>query len=163
MWVVAGVLLALVVIGAIAGFHAGPHAHLLAAIAGVVAAVWLVVMALLGYTHPLLYVLLGADVTLTALLGYAGWRVIKSPHAVAEHDKPPPGVEGKLGVAVGALDPAGVVRVGGEEWTAVSLNGPVPVGGRVQVINAKGVRLEVWNEESPALGTAVVTEEGTSS
>lgn len=163
MWVVAGVLLALVVLGAVAGFHAGPHAHLFASVAGVVAAVWLIVMALVGNAHPLLYVLLGADVTLTALMSFAAWRVMSNPGSVAEHNKPPANVEGHLGVVVSPLEPAGIVRVDGEEWTAVSLNGTVPVGGRVQVINAKGVRLEVWGEESPALGAPGIKEEGTSS
>lgn len=160
MWVVAGVLLGMVVLGTIAGFHVGPHTHLAASVAGVLAAVWLVLMAALGYGMPLLYVLLAADVTITAGAGLAGWRVLKSPGAIAAHDEPPPSIEGRMGVAVGELDPEGVVRVGGEEWTAVSLNGPVRAGGQVQVINVRGVRLEVWGEDNAALGPAEPRDEG---
>lgn len=162
MWVVAGILLGLAALGAIAGFHAGPHAHLAGAVVGVVAAVWLVVMAALGDSRPLLYVLLGADVSITALMGFAGWRVLSTPGSIAEHDRPPARIEGHLGRAVGRLDPEGVVRVDGEEWSALSLNGPVEPGARVQVINANGVRLEVWREDDESL-PPVVREKGTSS
>lgn len=162
MWVIAGILLGLVVLAAVAGFHVGPHAHLLGVVAGCLAAVWLVVMALVGNPHPLLYALLGADVTITSLLGLGAWRVLKHPDALAEKNKPPPLIEGRVGTVVAALGPEGIVRVGGEQWTAVSLNGPVPVGGRVQVINAKGVRLEVWGESEPVLAPGQ-SEEGISS
>ncbi|MHB8244107.1 MAG: NfeD family protein [Acidimicrobiales bacterium] len=163
MWVVAGILLGLVVLGAVAGFHAGPHAHLIGSVAGVVAALWLLVMALLGDSRPLLYVLLGADVTISAIMGFAGWKVLHSPEGIAEHDRPPPSVEGHLGVAVAALSPEGIVRVGGEDWTAVSLNGPVPVGGRVQVISKNGVRLEVWGEDNPVIAPSALRDEGAQS
>lgn len=162
MWVIAGILLGLVVLGAVAGFHAGPHAHLLGAVAGVLAAIWLVVMALVGNPHPLLYVLLGADVTITGLLAYAGWKVLQSPGTIAEHDKPPSSIEGKIGTAVGALTPEGIVTVAGEQWTAISLNGPVPAGAHVQVISSKGVRLEVWGEDERVLAPGQ-SEEGVSS
>lgn len=151
MWIVAGVLLGLVVLGIVAGFHVGPHAHLAGAIAGVIAAAWLVIMLALGDARPILYVLLGADVSITALMGFAGWRVLSSPHGLAEHDVPPPSAEGRHGVAVKALDPEGIVRVEGEEWSAVSLNGPIASGAEVQVIRVNGVRLEVWGEDNPPL------------
>jgi membrane-bound ClpP family serine protease len=60
---------------------------------------------------------------------------------------------------VEALDPAGIVRVAGEDWTAVSLNGPVPAGGRVQVVSVRGVRLEVWGEDLSALQLAQPADE----
>ncbi|MGO9198257.1 MAG: NfeD family protein [Acidimicrobiales bacterium] len=163
MWIVAGILLGIVVLGVIAGFHVGPHAHLFASVAGVVAAAWLLVMAFLGESRPLLYVLLGADVTITGLMGFAAWRVLKTPEAVGAHNEPAPSVEGDIGTALGPLNPEGIVRVGGEEWSAVSLNGPVRAGGKVQVINANGVRLEVWGEENPALAPPVNKDEGATS
>ncbi|MHB1988759.1 MAG: NfeD family protein [Acidimicrobiales bacterium] len=163
MWIVAGILLGMVVLGVAAGFHTGPHTHLAATVAGALAAVWLVIMAVLGDSMPLLYVLLGADVTITGIAGVAGWKVLRSPLAAAARNEPPRSVEGHMGLAVGRLDPAGIVRVGGEEWTALSLNGPVPAGGRVQVINANGVRLEVWREDDPALTEPATKDEGATS
>ena len=163
MWIVAGILLGIVVLGAIAGFHAGPHAHLWASVAGVVAAAWLITMAFLGDSRPLLYVLLGADVSITALMGFAGWKVLSSPEGAAAHDKPPPSVEGRMGVAVGPIDLEGIIRVGGEEWSAVSLNGPIAAGDSVQVINTRGVTVEVWGEENPALPPPVRTDERSTS
>jgi membrane-bound ClpP family serine protease len=55
-------------------------------------------------------------------------------------------LEAAEGVAVSALTPEGIVRVRGEEWSAVSVNGPVPADTKVQVLRAGGVRLEVWGE-----------------
>ena len=42
MWIVAGVLLGLVVFSSIFGFHIGPHAHAVAAVAGIAAAGFLI-------------------------------------------------------------------------------------------------------------------------
>lgn len=160
MWVVAGILLGAVVLGGAAGFHVGPHAHFAASVLGVVAAVWLVIMVALGYAEPLLYVLLAADVTVSAGIGLYGWRALRTPGALASVNEPPPSVSGRFGQAVSDLDPDGVVRVGGEEWSAVSLNGPVSAGAEVQVISVKGVRLEVWGEKKPMLGGAEPKGEG---
>ncbi len=163
MWIVAGILLGLALLGAIAGLHVGPHGHAVGAVAGVLAAVWLIVMLALGDARPILYVLLGADVSITALMGFAGWRVLASPHAMAEQNTPPPSCEGHVGLAVGGLEPGGIVRVDGEEWSAVSVNGNVPAGGRVQVIRVNGVKLEVWGEDLPALSPRALKDEGASS
>ena len=43
MWIIAGVLLGLVVLASLVGFHSGPHAHVAAGVVGVLAAAWLVV------------------------------------------------------------------------------------------------------------------------
>lgn len=162
MWIVAGILLAMVVIGLLAGFHVGPHAHVGAAIAGVIAAAWLLVMLALGDTRPLLYVLLAADVSVTGLAGIGAWRVIRDPGALAETNKPSSqSVAGKLGVATSDLDPEGIVTVRGEQWSAVSLNGRIPAGREVQVINADGVRLEVWGEEPSELPSPELKDERT--
>lgn len=160
MWIVAGVLLGLVVLGVVAGFHAGPHAHAAAAAVGAVAAAWLVAMAALGYAEPLLYVLLAADVTVSGLAGFAAWRVLRRPGNLAEHDSlPSRSLEGTYGVAVTDLGPEGIVSVHGEQWTAISLNGGVASGTPVQVITASGVRLEVWGETNEALGPPQSGEE----
>jgi membrane protein implicated in regulation of membrane protease activity len=163
MWIVAGILLGLALLGALAGLHVGPHGHALGTAAGVLAAVWLLIMLALGDARPILYVLLGADVSITALMGVAGWRVLSTPNAMAEHDTPPPSCEGHFGVAVGALEPGGIVRVDGEEWSAESVNGTVPAGGRVQVLRVNGMKLEVWGEDNPALAPRALNDEGASS
>ena len=48
MWVGVGVLLGLVVVASVLGFHVGPHGHLAAFGLGVAAAIWLIVMAATG-------------------------------------------------------------------------------------------------------------------
>jgi membrane-bound serine protease (ClpP class) len=52
---------------------------------------------------------------------------------------------GKIGVARSTIDPTGSVQVGGELWTAELLPGepPIPVGARIIVESAEGIRLRV--------------------
>ncbi len=57
-----------------------------------------------------------------------------------------PSLRGAAGVAVTELRPAGVVRVGGETWSAASVSGPLAAGAPVHVLAARGVCLEVWSE-----------------
>ena len=57
-----------------------------------------------------------------------------------------PELRGKTGVAVTPLEPAGVVRIGGENWSAHSASGPLPAGAPVHVLGIRGVRLDVWSE-----------------
>ncbi|HTZ08453.1 MAG TPA: NfeD family protein [Acidimicrobiales bacterium] len=174
MWAIAGVLLGLVVLATILGFHAGPHLHLAAGVLGVVAAVWLAVMVADGDSVPVLSLLLGLDIVLSAGVGVLAWRGLRARGAGTVGHRLL-SLEGAEGVAVGELGPQGIVRVGGEDWSAVSLNGTVPAGGRVQVIGADRVRLEVWGEpdeaadeappsplprtSEPAAGTAAGTDE----
>jgi membrane-bound ClpP family serine protease len=111
-------------------------------------------MAIFGNPHPLLYLLLGADVIIAAAVGVLAWRGLQEP--AAAHDEPAMrSIEGAMGVAVSALSPEGVVRVGKEEWSAVSLNGNVAIGDAVQVIKAAGVRLEVWGESNELTAPSV--------
>jgi membrane-bound ClpP family serine protease len=46
------------------------------------------------------------------------------------------------------LAPEGIVRVRGELWSAVSINGTVPVSTPVHVVRAAGVRVEVWGDDA---------------
>jgi membrane-bound ClpP family serine protease len=147
MWVVAGVLLGLVVLASLIGFHTGPHAHVVAGAAGLAAAAWLVAMAVDGRSSSLLWVLLGADLVVSAGVGVAAWSVLAHGTA-AGPGYPPARLEAAEGVALSDLDPEGIVRVGGEQWSAVSVNGTVRRGTGVQVLRAGGVRLEVWGEET---------------
>jgi hypothetical protein len=154
MWVVAGVLLGLVVLAALMGFHAGPHVHAAAGVLGVAAAGWLVYMVVSGRSLTVLGVLLSADLVVCVGVAVLAWRGLSTRGLVVPGHRflSPMAAEG---VAVGDLDPQGIVRVHGENWSAVSVNGTVPAGGRVQVIGGTGVRLEVWGEEPESDGTGV--------
>ncbi|MGD0381323.1 MAG: NfeD family protein [Acidimicrobiales bacterium] len=145
MWIVAGVLLGLVVLTSLVGFHSGPHTHVVAGVIGLLAAAWLIVMAVDGRSAPILWALLSADLIVSAGVGVMAWfglsgRATAGGSAVS--------LEGAEGVALSDLAPEGVVRVRGEQWTAVSLNGTVPKGTRVQVLRTSGVHLEVWGEDA---------------
>ncbi len=150
MWIIAGVLLGLVVLASLVGFHSGPHVHAAAGVIGVAAAAWLVVMAVDGRSAPILWALLTADLVVSAGVGVMAWLGLSR--------RPTPGhrvvsLEGAEGVAVSDLAPEGIVRVRGEQWSAMSVNGTVRAGTRVQVLRASGVHLDVWGEdEEPALG-----------
>jgi membrane-bound ClpP family serine protease len=148
MWVITGVLLGLVVLASLIGFHVGPHAHLVAGVCGVLAGVSLVTLAVAGSDSALLWALLAGDLTVSAGIGYLAYRGLsEGRQPFAEH---------RLltraraeGVAISDLDPEGIVRVQGEEWSAMAINAPVRSGSPVLVVGHAGVRLEVWGEESP--------------
>jgi membrane-bound ClpP family serine protease len=146
MWVIARVLLGLVVLASVLGFHVGPHAHVAAGVLGLLAAVWLVVMAVDGRSAPVLWALLSADVVVSAGIGTLAWKGLSTRgiYVTDRHLVSPAGAEG---VAVGDLDPNGIVRVNGENWSAVAVNPPVRAGSPVQVVRAAGVRLEVWGDD----------------
>lgn len=147
MWIVAGVLLGVVVLASLVGFHTGPHAHVVAGVVGVLAAAWLVYMAVDGRSAPLVWALLSADLVVTAGVGIIGWKGLSAPHAGPAHGS----LEGSEGVAVSDLAPEGIVTVRGEQWSAVSVNGTVRAGTRVHVVRTAGLRLEVWGEAPDTL------------
>lgn len=154
MWVIAGVLLGLVLLALLVGFHLGPHAHLLAGVFGLLAAVVLVTMAMKGDSASVLWVLLAGDLTVSGAVGFLAWRGLSGGRPIsAQHGLSAQGGllvrSGAEGVAVSDLDPAGIVRVNGEEWSAIAVNAPVRSGVAVQVVGRGGVRLEVWGEELP--------------
>ena len=142
MWIVAGVLLGLVALMTLAGFHLGPHSHLIAGVLGAAAAALLLVMALSGAGDDVLYLLLGADLALSAGVGTLAYKGLTGK-ARAELHRPGRGLEGLAGVAVSDIDPGGVVRIGGETWSATTSGGRIPAGTPVEVLRAGGVRLEV--------------------
>lgn len=143
MWVIAGVLLGLVVLGSVVGFHSGPHTHAVAGVLGVIAAAWLLYMVAQGKSAALLWTLFGADLVVSAGMAILAWYGL-SGRGTRGHLRV--SLEGAEGVAVGDLSPEGIVRVRGEQWSAVSVNGPAPAGTAVQVLRAVGVHLEVWAE-----------------
>jgi len=147
MWVIAGVLLGVVVLASLIGFHVGPHAHILAGVFGLLAAAWPVWMAVDGRSAPVLWALLTADVVVSAGVGTLAWKGL-SMREVDNGVRRQLSVEGAEGVAVGDLDPSGIVRVNGEHWSATAMNGTVRSGTPVQVLRVNGLRLEVWGDEA---------------
>jgi len=64
----------------------------------------------------------------------------------AQRAKPVTGVSGLIGetgIALGTLDPAGMIQVQGELWSAESIGGTVQEGGKVRVKEMKGLKLFV--------------------
>ena len=147
MWIITGVLLGMFCLAALVGFHAGPHAHGVAVGLGVLASGLLVYMLIERDSSPGIWSVFGADLLATAGLGVLAWKGISEyrGEVAADHRHPLEGVEG---VAVSDLAPGGIIRVRGEEWSAVSVNGSAQRGSPVQVLRATGVRLEVWSEEA---------------
>ncbi|HZC04788.1 MAG TPA: NfeD family protein [Ktedonobacterales bacterium] len=55
----------------------------------------------------------------------------------------PEALLGKEGIATSALSPSGVVRVDGEDWSAIADVEPINSGERVEIIGVEGVTLRV--------------------
>ena len=151
MWIIAGVLVGLVLLGSLVGFHSGPHTHAAAVVIGVLAAGWLVFMAADGRSAPVLWALLSADLVVSAGVGIMAWKALSSPGGAGLHRS----LEGAEAVAVTDLEPEGIVRLRGEQWSAVSVNGTVRTGSPVHVLRAAGVRLEVWGEDAEGVRAEV--------
>jgi membrane protein implicated in regulation of membrane protease activity len=147
MWIITGVLLGLVCLATVFGFHAGPHAHGVAGALGVFAGGCLVYLLIEHGSGPGLWSVLGVDLLSSAGLAVLGWKGVSEykEEVLADHRHPLEGVEG---VAVSDLVPDGIIRIRGEEWSAISVNGSARRDTRVQVLRATGVRLEVWSEEA---------------
>jgi membrane-bound ClpP family serine protease len=150
MWVVAGVLLGLVVLATLIGFHSGPHAHVAAGVIGLAAAAWLVLMAAEGRSAPMLWLLLTADVVVSVGVGIMAWKGFSTLSRGKGHQ--PLSIEGAEGTALSDLAPDGVVQVRGEHWSATSVGGQIRAGAKVHVVRMSGVRLEVWGEQPEAVG-----------
>jgi membrane-bound ClpP family serine protease len=150
--VIAGVLLGLVVLASLIGFHTGPHSHFAAGVLGVIAALWLAIMALDGRSSALLWTLFGADLVVSAGLTTAAWKAL-SVERLSGSTRKITHLEGAAGFAKTDLAPDGIVRVRGEDWSATSANGNVAAGAPIQVISADGVRLMVWADELPLIDT----------
>ena len=88
MWVIAGVLLGLVVLASLIGFHVGPHAHLAAGVFGVLAAAWLVVMAVDGRSAPVLWALLSADLIVSAGIATLAWKGLTTEGRLCRRSSP---------------------------------------------------------------------------
>jgi membrane protein implicated in regulation of membrane protease activity len=142
--VVAGVVLAIALIAWLGGFHVGPQAHVAAGVLALIAAGWMVVLALRGQSAPLLWTLVGVALFVAATAAVGAWFGLRGK-GVVTYD--PHALEGAEAIAVSDLDPEGRVRVRGEIWKATAVNGTARVGTRVQVLRVSGLHLEVWAEE----------------
>jgi membrane protein implicated in regulation of membrane protease activity len=159
MWAIAGILLGLVLVASLLGFHAGPHMHVAAGVMGLFAAGWLVAIALAGPPWPGLWVLLSADLVVSGCVGVLAWRgLTHRPTVFSTSDGH--ALEGAHGVAVTDLTPEGIVRVLGEQWSAVAANGSATAGTVVQVLRVSGVRLDVWAEEPSFVPGIVAPPDG---
>jgi membrane protein implicated in regulation of membrane protease activity len=146
MWVVAEVLLGAMVLLAVLGLHFGPHSHLASAAFGALAAIWLLVMVATTQAGPLVFTLLGVDAFASTVLFVSARSIRHLPSAGRRTS-----LEGRDGVAVSDLSPDGIVRVGGEDWSAHAVNGTVSAGDPVSVVEATGVRLKVWGTHVPEI------------
>ena len=159
MWAIAGILLGLVIVASLLGFHGGPHMHVAAGILGLLAAGWLLAIALTGPVWSGLWVLFSADLVISLSVGILGWRALtQRPPTTAM--RAGHSLDGAHGIAVTDLTPTGIVRVLGEQWSAVAANGSAAAGTSVQVLDVKGVRLEVWVEEPSTLDLAATPPRG---
>jgi membrane-bound ClpP family serine protease len=149
MWIITGVLLGLVCLAAVVGFHFGPHAHVVAVAMGALVAGWFIYLIAERGPGPVLWTLLGTDLIVGVGVGALAWKGLSGSGTVTESHRGSP-LEGAEGIAVSRLAPDGIVSVWGEHWSAISVNGTVAASTPVQVLRAVGVRLEVWGEDAQA-------------
>lgn len=144
MPVVAGVLLSLALVVWLAGFHLGPHAHVIAAAVALVGAGWLVIAILDGRSAPALWAVVAAVVVISSVAALTATLAISGRGTI---DYDPHRIEGREALVVDDLAPDGRVRVRGEVWAATAVNGVARTGTRVQVLRVTALHLEVWAEE----------------
>jgi membrane-bound serine protease (ClpP class) len=85
-----------------------------------------------------------------ALLGF--FLLVVQKTARAQRLRPASGVEtlvGARGRTLTPLAPRGTVHVRGEEWTAESVDGPLPAGTEIAVVGYEGLRLRVARAAQP--------------
>jgi len=140
------ILLAVIAVASVLGFHVGPHGLVASGGIGAVAALVLIVdvifLANVASQGLSLGILILVVVLSSAIFGL-GIRAVKSSKRLASAS-----LIAKLllapGVAVTDLTPVGTVRILGETWTAESLSGAVKAGVEVYVSEIDGIRLKVW-------------------
>ena len=149
MWVFAGILLGLVVLASLFGFHAGPHAHLVAGALGALAATVLLVMAVEGDASELSWLLLRWR---SGAFGRSGSRGLAGFGQTGPDRRPPSGAGSHRSGRGGRERPRprrhsesarrGLERDSGQR--------PGQVGDGGAGRGPGGVRLEVWGEELPS-------------
>jgi membrane-bound ClpP family serine protease len=155
-WGTGAILLALLIATGVLCAHAGGHAWFVPLPALALAAIWALTASARSAEAAWWLVALCAVACAGGAL-VAGAALRQRLHGTLVGL---PELRGTSGVAVTTLDPGGIVRVGGENWSARSVSGPLQAGAPVHVLGVRGVRLDVWSE----LGTVpdhtmIATEE----
>jgi membrane-bound serine protease (ClpP class) len=91
---------------------------------------------LVRVSRPFLGIVVAIDAAFMLVVMRAGWRVRRMP-------PPDTSVVGAEGVVTSDLDPVGTVLVRSEHWTAESVEGKIPAGTKVHVVEHEGLRLKV--------------------
>jgi membrane-bound serine protease (ClpP class) len=90
----------------------------------------------------------GGSALFFVILARASFRYLRLPTASGSHL-----LVGTVGVAKSDVDPSGIVRVAGEDWTATSEAGPIRQGEQIRVHRVDGVRLVVIHVKERQGGT----------
>lgn len=151
MLLLAIVLVVVVVVGVAVGMHAGPHGLLAGAGFAVIGALVLAVTLAFGGSTASGVLTWGAVGVMGVVgagatgLGVASLRKVAATPSVESSTTT--SLLGAEGVALSDLAPAGTVRVQGETWSAVAIEGTIRAGARVFVADRQGLRLQVWTDE----------------
>ncbi len=113
MWIITGVLFAMVCLATAIGFHTGPHTHSVAVALGALGALWIAYVLVFRSAGPVMWSLLGADLVVAAGVGTLAWKGLSGVNAATEGSRLTQ-LEGLEGVAVNELAPEGIVRLRGE-------------------------------------------------
>jgi membrane-bound ClpP family serine protease len=146
---VALVVLVVVALVIAVGVHTGPHGLVAAGTLGIAASIGFVIgiiaLAPTGTRTFVAWFLLAATGLISAGAVVAGAVALPALRR-RQSALGTGGLYGAEGVALTALTPKGTVRVRGETWTAESVNGQVPAGAPVHVMEIDGLRLRVWSD-----------------
>jgi membrane protein implicated in regulation of membrane protease activity len=139
--------------------HAGGHVWLVPVPAAALAAVWAVTVGSGNGSGAVAWGLAGGTAAASGLALLVALPALADP--VVRIRTGADALQAAEGTSVTPLSPTGVVRVGGEPWTAESLSGPLPAGVPVHVVRVDGLRLQVWSEAGTVPGPeALDAEEG---
>jgi membrane-bound ClpP family serine protease len=158
-WVTGAVLAGLVALTVALCVHAGGHVWLVPVPAAALAAVWAVTVGSGNGSGAVAWGLAGGTAAASGLALLVALPALADP--VVRIRTGADALQAAEGTSVTPLSPTGVVRVGGEPWTAESLSGPLPAGVPVHVVRVDGLRLQVWSEAGTVPGPeALDAEEG---
>lgn len=143
-WATGAVLAALLIVTWVLCAHAGGHAWLVPVPAFGVTVVWALTAASGKWSSATTWWLAVASAAMSGGAVLVAGTALRQRLAGVRSAAPP--LAGADGFALTALSPTGVVRVGGETWTAESVSGPLPAGAPVHVVSVRGLRLLVWSE-----------------
>ncbi len=96
-------------------------------------------------------------------VGMVGFSVLVLRAILAASKLPPRSgaqrLVGHTGVALTDLVPTGQVRVDLQDWSAVSMAGPIPGGSPIRVTGIRGVRLAVVRSDAPLVAAVTPSDE----